>query len=271
MRASSQAALRLAQERWEPVLRGTGERGVTLGEQLFALVDTLDSSAALRRALTEPSRDGADKARLAATVLQGRVDTEVVDLVSGLVRERWSDDGDLADAVESLAATSVLAAAEQAGRLADVEDESFRLVRTFADERELRAAVEDRNLTPERRAGLMETVLAGKVTPETLVLAVRAARTLRHRSVTSALRVVTELAAERRAHLVASVTSAVPLTREQIERLQRILRRSYGRDVAVHVGVDPELVGGVRVQVGDDVIDGTLATRLADARRRLAG
>ncbi|TRW43411.1 F0F1 ATP synthase subunit delta [Georgenia yuyongxinii] len=271
MRASSQAALQLAQERWEPVLRESGERALALGEQLFAVVDTLDSSAALRRALTEPSRDGGDKARLAATVLQGKVDAEVVDLVSGLVRERWSHDGDLADAVESLAVTSVLASAQQAGRLADVEDESFRLVRMFADERELRGAVEDRNLSPARRSGLMESVLSGRVAPEMLVLAMQAARTLRHRSVTSALRVVTELAAERRAHLVASVSSATPLTREQIERLAGILRRSYGRDVQVHVGVDPELVGGIRVQVGDDVIDGTLATRLADARRRLAG
>ncbi|GAA1644422.1 F0F1 ATP synthase subunit delta [Georgenia ruanii] len=271
MRASSEAALERAQERWEPVLREVGERARTLGEQLFGAVDVLDGSGALRRALTDPSRDGEDKARLAGAVFGGKVDAEAVDLVAGLVRERWSDDRDLPEAVESLAVESVLAAAQAAGRLADVEDESYRLVRMLADERELRNAVEDRNLPAERRAGLMEAVLNGKVFPETSVLAVRAARSLRRRSVTTALRTVTELAARRRAHMVASVTSAVPLSQEQIDRLAAILRRTYGRDVQVHVGLDPELLGGVRVQVGDDVIDGTLATRLADARRRLAG
>ncbi|WP_127131719.1 F0F1 ATP synthase subunit delta [Georgenia sp. SYP-B2076] len=271
MRASSQAALDQAVERWEPVLRQVGERSRDLGEQLFAVVDILDGSAALRRALTDPSRPGEDKARLAAAVLGGRVDPEVVDLVAGLVRERWSDAGDLAEAVEAVAVTSVLAAAERGGRLETVEDETYRLVRMLADERELRMAVEDRGTAPERRAALMDAVLGGKVVEETLVLAVRAARSLRRRSVTAALRGVTELAAERRKHLVASVTSAVPLTNAQIDRLGDILSRSYGTPVEVHVGLDPELVGGVRVQVGDDVIDGTLATRLADARRRLAG
>lgn len=271
MRATSEAALQRAKDRWEPVLREVGERSRALGEQLFAVVDVLDGSAALRRALTEPSRDGEAKARLVQAVLSGKVDAEVVDLLSGLVRERWSGEEDLADAVEILAITSVLAAAEQAGRLADVEDESYRLVRMLGEERALRNAVEDRNLPAERRAGLMDAVLAGKVYPETTVLAVRAARGLRRRSVTSALRNVTTLAAERRRHLVASVTSAVPLTNAQIRRLGELLERSYGRPVQVHVGLDPALVGGLRVQVGDDVIDGTLATRLADAKRRLAG
>lgn len=271
MRASSEAALAQARDRWEPVLREVGDRSRDLGEQLFAVVDILDGSASLRRALTDPSRVGQDKAQLAAAVFAGRVDPAVVDLVSGLVRERWSDAGDLAEAVESLAVTSVLAAAERAGRLETVEDETYRVVRMFAEERDLRMAIEDRAVSGERRAALLDAVLGGKVVEETLVLAVRAARSLRRRSVTAALRAVTELAAERRKHIVASVTSAVPLTNAQIERLSAILSRSYGKEVEVHVGLDPELVGGVRVQVGDDVIDGTLSTRLAEARRRLAG
>lgn len=271
MRASSQAALERAQERWEPVLREVGARASALGDQLFGVVDALDSSAALRRALTEPTRDGADKARLASTVLTGKVDQEVVDLVSGLVRERWSGTDDLAEAVESLATTSVLAAAQQAGRLEEVEDETFRLVRLLGEERELRTSLENRHEQPQRRARLAETLLSGRVGPETVQLVTRAARVLRDRSLVTTLRSVTEAAAERRRHLVASVTAAVPLTREQVDRLQGVLSRRYDRPVQVYVGIDPAVVGGVRVQVGDDVIDGTLATRLADVRRRIAG
>ncbi|WP_418607109.1 hypothetical protein [Georgenia sp. SUBG003] len=101
MRASSQAALDRARERWEPVLRQAGERARTLGEQLFGVVDVLDSSVALRRALTEPSRAGEDKAGLTRDVFTGKADAEVVDLLAGLVRERWSEPRDLADASRS--------------------------------------------------------------------------------------------------------------------------------------------------------------------------
>lgn len=271
MRASSQAALERARERWEPVLRQSGERARTFGEQLFGVVDVLDSSAALRRALTEPSRNGEDKAGLTRQVLAAKVDAEVVDLVSGLVRERWSEPRDLTDAVETLAADSVLSAAEQAGRIEQVEAETYRLERIVADERALRYALTDTDTAGERRGELMERVLAGKVAPETAVLAVRAAAAPRGRTLPALLRTVAEQAAARRERLVASVTSAVPLTDAQIERLTRILERQHGRAVQVHVALDPAVVGGMRIQVGDDVVDATLAARVADARRRLAG
>ena len=54
-------------------------------------------------------------------------------------------------------------------------------------------------------------------------------------------------------------------------RLVEALGKQYRTDVHLHVVVEPDLVGGLRVEIGDDVIDGTVASRLDDARRRLAG
>ncbi|MFC7406306.1 F0F1 ATP synthase subunit delta [Georgenia alba] len=271
MRATSTASLAQARERWEPVLRDAGDTAATYGEQLFGVVDLLEANVALRRALTEPSREGEDRARLAEAVLGGKVDAAVADLVAGLVRERWSQPGDFTDAIESLGTTSVLAAAEHAGRLEEVEDEAYRLDRILDGQRELRLALAARERSGEERGRLMADVLAGKVGPETEVLAVRAASTPRGRSVHVALREIAEMAAARRQRLVASVTSAVPLSDKQITRLADILTRQHGREVEVHVGLDPEVVGGLRIQVGEQVVDATLASRLADARRRLAG
>ncbi|GAA4416639.1 F0F1 ATP synthase subunit delta [Georgenia halophila] len=271
MRATSTSALARAEERWEPVLRDSGESARGYGEQLFGVVDLLDSAVALRRALTDPSRDGADRAKLAQAVLGGKVEPEVLDLVAGLVRERWSEAADLTDAVEALAASSVLASAQQAGRLEEVEDEVYRLDRILIDQRELRRALSAHERSDEDRGRLMSSVLGGKVTPESELLAVRAASAPRGRSVHSLLRGIAEQAAARRQRLVASVTSAVPLTDAQIDRLTDILQRQHGSEVQIHVGIDPEVVGGLRVQVGDNVVDATLASRIADARRRLAG
>ena len=77
------------------------------------------------------------------------------------------------------------------------------------------------------------------------------------------------MAAVRQDRLVAVVTSAVPLTDEQKSRLADALSRIQGKQVLINVVVDPSVVGGIQVRVGDEVIDGTLANRLEQARRRL--
>ncbi|MDO8143026.1 MULTISPECIES: F0F1 ATP synthase subunit delta [Isoptericola] len=271
MRGTSGASLAAAQERFEPVLRSAGTEAATLGEQLFAVVSALDGSAPLRRSLADPSRDGEDKARLVTAVLADGFDERVVDLVSGLVRSRWSSDADLGDAVERLAVDAMLAAAESRGALETVEDELFVLTRALVGQRAARQALSDETSAREQRVGLVEALLAGKADEITVALARRATTSLRGRRFVPTLVWYGDVAAERRNRLVASVTSGSVLSAAQEERLGEILERAYGRAVQLNVTVDPAVVGGLRIQVGADVVDSTVLSRLADARRRLAG
>lgn len=271
MRATSQASLRATSTAWESVLQQAGAEAATYGEQLFAVVDALDGSAGLRRALTEPTREGDDKAAVVSQLLAGKVDDRVVELVSGMVRIRWSDDADLADSIEELGLVSYLAAAESKGQLTQLEEDTFRLTRVLADNRDLRFALGDRDATAERREQLLTSVFSGKVSDETLALVTRAVRSLRSRTLTAALTRISELAARRRRQLVAVVTAASPLTTAQQERLGASLAKAYGREVQLNIAVDPAVTGGFRIQVGDEVVDATIAARLDQARRRLAG
>lgn len=271
MRATSKASFEAASRAWEPVLAARGDRGLRLGEQIFGVADLLEDSGPLRRSLSDPSRSGADKAELAERVLRGAVDDEVVDLVAGLARSRWSAPESLAAALEVLAVDSILAGAQAAGRLESVEDELFRLERLLARERNLRLALSDRDQPAERRAGLVEAVFAGKVEPETRAFLARAVARVSTRSISSALNAVVERAAERRRRLVATVMAAAPLTPAQVDRLQGILERAYGRPVEVKVGLDETVIGGMRITVGSEVVDVTMLARLEEARRRLAG
>jgi F-type H+-transporting ATPase subunit delta len=68
-----------------------------------------------------------------------------------------------------------------------------------------------------------------------------------------------------------TVRVARELTEENLSRLAASLQEKYGRKVHLNVLVDPDVVGGIRVEIGHDVIDGTVASRLDNARRRLAG
>ncbi|GAA1709503.1 F0F1 ATP synthase subunit delta [Isoptericola hypogeus] len=271
MRGTSAASLAAAQERFEPVLRSAGADAQALGEQLFAVVGALDSSGALRRSLADPSRGAEDKAALAARILAGGFDERVVDLVSGVARSRWSSDADLVDSLERLGVDAVLASAESRGVLETVEDELFRLTRALVGQREARQALSDVSSAPERRAELVDALVAGKVDAVTQALARRATTVPRGRRFVATLTWYGEIAAERRKRLVAAVTSGSVLTEAQEDRLGALLERAYGRPVQLNVTVDPTVIGGLRIQVGADVVDSTVLSRLADARRRLAG
>lgn len=242
-----------------------------VGEDLFGVTDLLAGGPGLRRALTDPSRDGEAKAGLVTRLLAGKVGGGTVDLLAGLVRDRWSRAGDLTDAVERLAVTAVLAGAERAGRLDAVEDELFRFARTIAGDQGLRDAFSARTEGTARKAGLVRNLLAGKAAPETVRLAVQAATAPRGLRTEQVLEGFVEAAAQRRQQLVAHVVAALPLTEAQRARLGAALQRQYGRPIRLNIDVDPEVIGGLRVEVGGEVVDGTMSARIDDARRRLAG
>ncbi len=269
MRGTSGDSLTQAQDRFEPVLRSAGEGALALGEQLLTVTAALDASAPLRRSLADPSRSGADKAALVSAVLSSGFDGRVVDLVAGLVRSRWTRDGDLADATERLALDAVLASAEARGALERVEDELFRTSRALVGHREARQVLSDDSTNPERRAAFVRALLGGRSDRVTEVLAVHATSALRGRRFVATLGWIGDVAAERRKRLVASVTSGTVLNQAQLDRLSTLLERAYGRAVQLNVTVDPGVLGGLRIQVGADVVDSTVLSRLADARRRL--
>lgn len=271
MRASSQASLEAAADRWEPVLADASGGALELARELFAVVDVLDDSIALRRALTDPGRDSDDKAKVASDLLGGKVADAVVDLLAGMARSRWSAERDIADALARLAIDTVLASAAGSDVLEQVEEEVFRIGRLIAEHRDLRLMLADSTVDLDRRRDLAVEVFGAKVTEQSALLLRRSVGNVRHGSLTAALGEISELAAQRRRRLVAVVTAAVPLTAEQTERLRNTLTRAYGRTVQVHVGVDPRVLGGLRIEIGDDVVDGTTIGRLDDARRRLAG
>jgi F-type H+-transporting ATPase subunit delta len=269
MRGTSETSLRAAERRFEPMLRSAGAEAVTLGEQLFALVDILDGSGSLRRAMSDPSADPEAKARLAGQIL-AEAEPQVREIATVLARSRWSTDRDLGEAAELLGFDAILAAAEYDGTLQQVQEELFRISKALAGQRELRRALVDLRATPVARIALVDALIDGRTQAATGLLARRAAHTPRGRSYVVTLVHLGELAAKRRNRLVASVTTAAELSPAQRERLTHMLQRAYDTTLQLNVTVDPEVIGGFRIQVGPDVVDSTVLARLVDVRRTLA-
>src|SRR5690606_10545384 len=270
MRGTSQESRDEVLRGFDPVALAAGKDGVALAAQLFAVVDALDASGSLRRALTDPARPGKDKGDLVDTLFTG-ADSRVRDVVRAFVSQRWSEEGDLADSITEAGFTALLASAEATGKLEAVEEQLFRVERTLTAERDLLVALSDRSAPREARVKLLNGVLTGKLEAVTTALLERAVAAPRGRRLITTIRHLVVMAAERRGRGVARVTAAVELSAAQRKRLAGILKAAYGREIQLNVAVAPQVLGGIKVQGGSEVVDGTVLARLDDARRRLVG
>ncbi|MBA0051594.1 F0F1 ATP synthase subunit delta [Streptomyces sp. AJS327] len=270
MSGASREAQTAAREALTALTDSTSADAAALADELAAVTALLDREVSLRRVLTDPARTGEAKAGLVSQLLGEQLGGQATDLVSGMVRSRWSSPRHLVDAVEELADIADLVAAERSGTLDDVEDELFRFARTVSSSAPLRSALTSGTATASAKAELVRTLLSGRAQPTSERLVTRLVTQPRGRSLEGGLENLSKLAAERRNRSVAVVTSAVPLSDRQRERLGAALAKLYGRQVHLNLDVDPEILGGITVRVGDEVINGSIADRLDEAERRMA-
>jgi F-type H+-transporting ATPase subunit delta len=268
MRGISRASIAELEARLEP-LTTEPAAAADLGNELFAVAGVLASQPALRRALGDLSRPASARSALARSVFGGKISDAALGVVETVAASQWSAAGDLTDAVEQLAVQSVVVAAEENNHLDDLEDELFRFGRIVASAPELRIALTNPFASAQAKQELLSGLLAGRVTPESLRLITEAAVSPLGRSLDVSLEEYARLAARRRERLVAEVHTAVPLTDRQRVRLASALAAAYGHQVHLNVVIDPRVAGGVTIRIGDELIDGSVATRLATARRRL--
>ena len=251
---------------------GTGTSlAATVGDELFAVLHLLDSEPGLRRALADPSKPADEKGAIMVALLHGKVTPATEELVAATVRAQWAGPADMTDALEQLAVEAFAIAAEESGQLDDLEDELFRFNRVVASEPELRAALTEPALPTAGKQGLINALLADKVTPVALRLITEVSLHPRGRPLVVSLDMCTRIAAERRQRLIAVVRTATNLSAEQRRKLADALAGIYGHEVYVNIVIDPKVMGGMTIQVGDELIDASVASRLAAVRRKLAG
>jgi F-type H+-transporting ATPase subunit delta len=267
LRGASADALAALTSELESTLRG-GADASRIGDDLFRVSSVLRSEAALRRVATDASVDASAKAGLVSEIFGGKVDRGTMDLLASAVGRRWTVSRDLAYALEHLSEVAVVrSAGDDSGRLAD---ELFAFGRAVNDNPGLRDALSDPSRSQADKAALVRSLLDGKALPATVTLAQQSLAGT-YRTVAAALATYQQVAATVHGQRVATVRVAHPLSDADRQRLTDALSRQYDRQIHLNVVVDPDVLGGIKVEVGDDVIDGTVANRLDEARRKLAG
>jgi F-type H+-transporting ATPase subunit b/F-type H+-transporting ATPase subunit delta len=273
MRSASQRALTELLDRSREIAEDLDDDELTtLADELASVAQLLTREIVVTRYLTVPAEDAAPRVRLMERLLSGKVGDPALDVLRSAVSGRWSANGDLIVALQYIARQALLVRAERAGQVDEVEDQLFWFSRILDAEPRLATLLGDTTVPAEGRVQLLRNVLgrAGKnVNPIAAALLAQTVELLRGEPAEDAMLCLAEVAVARHGEVVAQVSAAAELSDAQRTRLTEVLTRIYGHPVTVQMHIDPELLGGIAISVGDEVIDGTLASRLAAAQTQL--
>jgi ATP synthase F0 subunit b/ATP synthase F1 delta subunit len=273
MRSASRWSLRNLSDRFAVLAKDLDQKGLsTLSSELVAVAKMLDREIVVTRYLTLPAEDAAPRARLIERLLSGKVGDATLDVLRTAVSERWSANSDLVDAIEHVSRQALLEVAERDDQVDEVEDQLFRFSRILDAQPRLAILLGDYSVPVERRVGLLRNVLdaaSSGVNSIAVALLSQTVELLRGQPAEEAVLFLAEVAVARRGEVVAQVSAAAELSAAQATRLTEVLSRIYGHPVTVQLQIDAALLGGLLIAVGDEVIDGTLSSRLIAAEAQL--
>ncbi len=273
MRSASRLALGNLSDRLKTIAKDLDNKGLsTLSGELVSVAKMLDSEIVVTRYLTVPAEDSAPRVRLLERLFSGKVSDATLEVLRSAVCEHWSANSDLIDAIEHVSRQALLEVAAREDRVDEVEEQLFRFSRVLDAQPRLAILLGDYATPAEARVGLLRKVLdsaSGKVDPIVVSLLSQTIELLRGEPAEEAVQLLAKVAVARRGDIVGQVSAAAELSDAQRTRLTEVLSRIYGHPVKVHVQVDPELLGGLSIAVADEVIDGTLSSRLAAAQAQL--
>ena len=248
-----------------------GSATLDVAQEILAVSALLESEKALRSALADAGQPLAAREALLTEVLGARVTAATASLLKSAIGCRWSDPNEFVDAVEELGMIVAFSSADSGGSLDRIEEELFRFGRAVEVNPSLQMTLTDPALSAVGKAAVVRDLVSTHAAAVTTIVLAHVASHLRGRRVDAAVSALSTLAAAQRNRIVAQVRVAIDLDPAQRDRMTRALARLTGREVRLNIAVDPTVLGGAIVRIGDDVIDGTMLTRLNQARRTLVG
>ena len=267
---ASRIADRESRDSLAPKLRDTREDAWRIGNELFTITKVLDDSIQLERALTDPSRPVADKVAVQKELLGDNAHPMTMEIMTDLVSRRWSRARDIANAVEDFGVDAMMYYADATDATLQVSIELSELHSALLNLPVVRAKLYDYQATSEARVKLFREVFSGKTLNKvTMRLAEHATCNLRRRRYLETIQWLINKFSRHMGESMVTVTTATPLKKEQIKRLVEVYSAKVGRQVHINSVVDPTVLGGMRIQVGDEVTDNTVVAQLQNLHRKV--
>ena len=267
---ASRIADRESRDSLAPKLRDTREDAWRIGNELFTITKVFDGSIQLERALTDPSRPVADKVAVLKELLGGNAHPMTMEIMTDLVSRRWSRVRDIANAVEDFGVDAMMYYADATDATLQVSNELSELHSALLNLPVVRSKLYDYQATSEARVRLFREVFSGKTLNKvTMRLAEHATCNLRRRRYLETIQWLINKFSRHMGESMVTVTTATPLKKEQIKRLVEVYSAKVGRQVHINSVVDPTVLGGMRIQVGDEVTDNTVVAQLQNLHRKV--
>lgn len=267
MSSSTRQAVATAKDLLKPLL---ADADLRFAEEIFAIGEALAGSKQLRNILSDPSAENESKRAAISSVFGPSISAKSVDFLGKLVQLRWSKGQDLVEALEELAVHSVAAVAAKSDQLEKLEAEVFEFKKVIDSDQELQIALASRQASFDAKLSLVNKLAAGKFSEGAMLLVRFALSGASKRRLSLVLTQFGRLLSAFAGKLVANVTVAAPITQEQRTQLEKVLARDYGSSLRLNVEVDPLILGGIKVQIAGEIIDGSVENRLKQARMMLA-
>lgn len=267
---ASRIADRESRDSLAPKLRDTREDAWRIGNELFTITKVFDGSIQLERALTDPSRPVSDKVAVLKELLGGNAHPMTMEIMTDLVSRRWSRVRDIANAVEDFGVDAMMYYADATDATLQVSIELSELHSALLNLPVVRSKLYDYQATSEARVRLFREVFSGKTLNKvTMRLAEHATCNLRRRRYLETIQWLINKFSRHMGESMVTVTTATPLKKEQIKRLVEVYSAKVGRQVHINSVVDPTVLGGMRIQVGDEVTDNTVVAQLQNLHRKV--
>ena len=267
---ASRIADRESRDSLAPKLRDTHEDAWRIGNELFTITSALDNNIQLERALTDPSRPTADKVAVFKEMVGDQVHPMTTEIMTDLVSRRWSRARDIANAVEDFGVDAMMYYADATDSTLQVSIELSRLHSSLLNLPVVRSKLYDDQAPSEVRVKLFRELFGDKnLNKVTMRLAEHATCNLRRRRYLETIQWLIKKFSRHMGQSMITVTTAAPLKEEQIKRLIDVYSAKVGRQVHINSVVDPTVLGGMRIQVGDEVTDNTVVAQLQNLHRKV--
>ena len=265
---ASRIADRVSRDSLAPKLRDSGEDAWRIGNELFTITNVLDHNIQLERALTDPSRPVEDKVAVVKTLIGNQAHPLVMEIMSDLVSRRWSRVSDIANAVEDFGVDGMMYYADYTNTTLQVSVELAELHSALLNLPVVRTKLYDATVSSEARIKLLYSLIGdADFTKVTKRLAEHATCNLRNRRYLQTIQWLINKFSRHMGESMVTVTTATPLSKEQVEKLIAIYTAKTGHPVHINSVVDPTVMGGMRIQVGDEVTDNTVVAQLQHLQR----
>ena len=267
---ASRIADRVSRDSLAPKLRATVEDAWRIGNELFSVTNVLDRNIRLERALTDPSRPVEDKVALLNELVGDQAHEMTMKILTDLVGRRWSRVSDIANAVEDFGVDGMMYYADATDATLQVSIELAELHSALLNLPVVRSGLSSDRAPAEARIKLLYALVGNKdLNKVTMRLAEHAACNPRRRRYLSTIHWLINKFSRHMGESMVTVTTAAPLNPEQIDKLIAVYSKRLGRPVHINSNVDPTVIGGMRIEIGDEVTDNTVVAQLQQLQRRV--